>query len=881
MSRLAGLLRTRVVGAALIGAGLISTHAIAGEFYAIDPHVWGCCEGGLAAGADAWTNGDFRSAKWPLPPLVSPDGAHLLTGAVPVAEPVPYWWSHGALEVGYRTFTNRPLRDGQVYLDQQSLAKYYEYSTVAPGMFGGGHVAVGSADGLYQADIWANNIGYNDESYWLYASKAGEHYLSVVWDQTPHVYSTSARTPFLGVGTANLTLPANFPAAGVPGPSSLMNSLHLQDIDIHRNTAEVAYRWTPTEAWDLRTDYSHMTRTGSQVAGIVELNGFMPTEVPAPVKDTTQNFGANGEYMGFSPWGQRYTVKVAYNGSRYTDNISSYFLQNPYFPTLRSCAKPTAAAEGTANCVAAQMSTPPSNSANGVAGTVAADLPLQSRYTGIVNYTAMRQDELFQPMTDNPLAVASPFNGGANWNTLGALPTTSLHGGINTLLSNNVITTKILPDLTSKLSYRYYNFDNETPRVIFPCWIHYDGTGVPLANGGNPCGGPAAGAGFESTISSLSIGYAKQDAGANLNWRPSREWNFNADYGYERYNYSQTDVNVTNENSGKASVDWKPTAWFTVRASGSYGVRTYEAYDYQDFVRSIQFPTVPPFTPQTSTAWFYAPAYQQFMFDHRQRTVANVTVDFVAFHGFTISPSFKFKDDNYGLNPQNQEGVNDSRLTSGGVDVAWVITRFVSFGVSYYREYYDQTLYNYTNNAATSILGLPAGWPFEAAPGTCSGLPAGLLANCLITTSDRERINTFTVVGNWAAIPDQLDLTVRYTISKGVDEQRLLARGPDTFGGTTLCSLCQGSFPDVTTLLRRLDATAVYKFDRTWLAQMGWFGDVKAKLRYTWESNSVANWQNDLLAPFTPVISTTALWMGSNNPNYNAQMVAGSLISSW
>ena len=62
---------------------------------------------------------------------------------------------------------------------------------------------------------------------------------------------------------------------------------------------------------------------------------------------------------------------------------------------------------------------------------------------------------------------------------------------------------------------------------------------------------------------------------------------------------------------------------------------------------------------------------------------------------------------------------------------------------------------------------------------------------------------------------------------------------------------------------------------------MGWFGDVKAKLRYTWESNSVANWQNDLLAPFTPVISTTALWMGSNNPNYNAQMVAGSLISSW
>jgi Putative outer membrane beta-barrel porin, MtrB/PioB len=131
------------------------------------------------------------------------------------------------------------------------------------------------------------------------------------------------------------------------------------------------------------------------------------------------------------------------------------------------------------------------------------------------------------------------------------------------------------------------------------------------------------------------------------------------------------------------------------------------------------------------------------------------------------------------------------------------------------------------------------------------------------------------------AVPDQLDLTVRYTVSQGVDQQRLLTAAPNTFGATTLCSNCQGSFPDVTTLLRRLDATAIYKFDPTWVAQMGWTGDVKLKLRYTWESNSVANWANDLLAPFTPAISGTALWLGYNNPNYNVQMIAGSFISTW
>ena len=97
--------------------------------------------------------------------------------------------------------------------NQQSLAKYYEYSIVAPGAFGGGHIATGTSDGLYQIDLWANNIasnfaGFSDQSYMLTASKAGEQYFTFIWDQTPHIYSTSAQTIFNGVGGNNLTVPA-------------------------------------------------------------------------------------------------------------------------------------------------------------------------------------------------------------------------------------------------------------------------------------------------------------------------------------------------------------------------------------------------------------------------------------------------------------------------------------------------------------------------------------------------------------------------------------------------------------------------------------------------------------------------------------------------
>ena len=54
------------------------------------------------------------------------------------------------------------------------------------------------------------------------------------------------------------------------------------------------------------------------------------------------------------------------------------------------------------------------------------------------------------------------------------MPASSLNGAINTFLSNNVVTTQITPELKSKLSYRYYNYDNNTPELFFNDWTLTD-----------------------------------------------------------------------------------------------------------------------------------------------------------------------------------------------------------------------------------------------------------------------------------------------------------------------------------------------------------------------------------------------------------------------
>jgi hypothetical protein len=226
----------------------------------------------------------------------------------------------------------------------------------------------------------------------------------------------------------------------------------------------------------------------------------------------------------------------------------------------------------------------------------------------------------------------------------------------------------------------------------------------------------------------------------------------------------------------------------------------------------------------------------------------------VAFPGVTISPSIKYQDDNYGLNKVNQMGLTDNKSLSWGADFSYTPKPDFLLVVSYYREYYDMSLFGST--ASTPVLPTAA---TEA------------------MTSDKTIVDTVSAGVTYAAIPDKLDLDLRLALSRGTDQMRL-------FLGTGVPS--GGQLPNDETWFRHLDATATYKVDPETVAKLGWKGDVKVKLRYTWESNSVANWQNNPVAPFfipgtTTAQNTNALFMAADNPNYNVQMIAASLVASW
>jgi len=302
---------------------------------------------------------------------------------------------------------------------------------------------------------------------------------------------------------------------------------------------------------------------------------------------------------------------------------------------------------------------------------------------------------------------------------------------------------------------------------------------------------------------------------------------------------------VTNDNSAKIYADYKPFSWLTSRASTEFSSRRYENYNYFYYVGVYQWNGP---GGGSSAGRVYANSEQQFMFDNRQVWKANYSLDIVTTPNLTLTPWTKYQDANYSVDPNWQQGLQDSKSWNFGIDGTYVVSSDLSFMAGYSRMYATQVMYG--SNTTGGSLTVPTYY-----------LPANQNL-----TNERDVTNTFVAAVKYVAIPDKLDTQLRYTASHGVD---------DLFFTTS------PTFPENKVWFQRLDATAIYKFDPQQVAALGWKGDVKLKLNYALERNSETNWANDPLFPGSTSDGTATLWMGWYNPNYTVHMLSASLNASW
>jgi MtrB/PioB family decaheme-associated outer membrane protein len=848
----------------------------------------------------AYADSVYTAGDWRAPPHVDyPDGTD---GWKTIGGIVVY----GQIEAGGLVFIDRPSNQIRVttipvvagapvtgapvpgawaFTHHESRAKFEEYGNINPGFwFDHLFFSAVTTDFRKYTDFYAAHVGNNDQYYRAQFGETGKQYLTLEWDQIPHLFSTTAQSLFGGSKTfltapdLHLVCPSTgttTAAAATVCATAIQANLHTINLGIQRDKGTVTYRSTPDDKTEFKVEYSHERRWGNQEQGITSgtsTGTVGPSgtafQVPMPIADTTHDARATYQYTGTSPWGMRFTGNAQYGVSLFRNDFALFDIQNPFITSAAGNATP-----GFLN----QFSLAPDNMAQSFTGTVGADLPAKSRYMGTFSYTMMRQNDPFMAQTSSANIFTPAITPTALVPSL-ALPRGSLDGKVDTLLFNNVLTTQITSDLKSKLTYRYYDYDNRTAPLLLQNIVIGDTTLCSsVGTGGTPVNGVCP----HATQFSSQI---KQDAGAELNWRANAWLRTGIGYGWQHIDYTLSNATSTNENSGKIFADAKPTDWLTVRTSYLYGVRTNQNYNYLANVWTTI--TAQPATCNPSTlvgcnqlgGVAINPLERVFIFADRVRQKGNVFVDFDVAPGIVITPTFGMKLDRYNDPPAtaqfdpthpvvNTIGLKKDNDINIGVDSVIQLTNSTRLITSYLYEIIDRNFLWASGNTT----------------------PGSVLAN-FDSVNSRDFVHTVAVKLAIDLKPKVLDLVLGYTLQHALETGAGVGCAP---GATvTQCStganlLIFNNLPNVTNTYQLFDAVLKYKFNPDQVKAWGWAGQGYVKLRYAYETNHVSNWQSDNMMPFMFAVAPTAttggnkVWMAGDNPNYNAQLIMATLGLTW
>ena len=821
--------------------------------------------------------------------------------------------SWGNIEVGGRYFISKPGNPvpwsdpTKPNPNKKNMAKFEEYGNVPQGAYletlqVGGQ----TKDSGWFADLRANDVGNNNQRYIFDWAKTGELMGNVTYDQTPHLYSTTAMSIWGGVGTNHLTAGVKLPGentyalatnpylvgpnalpecAGVPlngyalsswngntAPQSakcgqaIMNKVFGGaakpiTLAIERDKLGVEQRWTPTPNWDARLEYSNEHRYGTQLAGVVignvSANSSQRMDVARPVDDTTQQGRLSTEHTGENRWG-KYNVKLTGTVSVYDNAYSSYTVENPFASTyagnvLNAVAVPAnpPANSGTFAQVFPQqslISLMPSNQAFTGNLTSGIDLPFTSRWTSTVQYATNRQDDPFLPYTGNttPAPAANPVL---------VMPGQSLHGEVNTLLVNEQVSTKLDKDLKTTFRYRYYENHNETPELKWNGYVIEDWTG--------PTQGPAR--------RNMDYSYTKQNASGDLTWRVNKILNTGATLGWERYDRWEAEALRTDEFIGKTFADARFDDIGVLRTSAQYSERRYDKYDAQALQNYIFYLPSAVNIPVDS----YMMRKMDMANRDREKANASFAFDNIPFiPNLSVTPSAGLKFDRYLTDPmQNELGVTKENTWNAGVEAAYVFKPGTSVMVAYIHENHDIGL---VSSSVGNGINLP-----QTAPGALTRFSSDM----------KENVDTF-IVGANVALNDSWDFSASYSMAFGTEDWSAKAFGaisqcanPATgYAGTAQNAGCL-PVPTMTTNAQRVDAVLKYKMEGELVKKLGFNGDVFWNMKYSWDHLVMDNWQNDLNSPFMWMQDGGAqirnLSMAATSPSYDIHVVATSLNFKW
>ena len=632
---------------------------------------------------------------------------------------------HFAGELGARDFTKE--------LDARDIGKFQEYRDFRAGQQASPVVRqlllqYTPADTFGFYSITARKLFERDQSVWLLAKRPGNYDFQIRWDRIPHLYSTTARSPGVEDNPGFNTLPT-------PRPDSIAwrNAPYIGDVRQQWDPVRVSFGYTPTPAFDFKTDYTRIAKSGGIPASMSFSGSSGPQrEFVSPIDQTMNDFRISQSYASDSgrmlPFIKSWQMVASYAYSRFQNGIKSTLVDNPQISQ-------NTFAGGAATSL---LSLAPDNSAHTGSVVAAVSFPMRTRLTGALTTSWAYQNDAFFAQTNNDSLARDP-----NF-ALTALPRTSLNGETRRTTVNLTATARPISKLALAGRFRTFDYSQQTPAFKIKALIVSDRTVTPSDSAAFI---PLP---YKKTNSDWSATYELARALTLTGGYATEEWKRNDQAGaglpYDNNLAVRDDVSTTNEKTPRVSLDYNGLSWLSLRASYLGGRRRGSGKYTESSTELIGF--------------------RRFDLADRDRHRVNVMATLMPIDPVTVELTYQLGNDAY---PHSQYGDQTDKMTMKGIDLDLTPVDGYSASVGYTHEYFD-------NNIVSRFRTGAAGSPTFDNP------------TYRWTNTNQDRNDTFYFNGVAAVIPDKLDLIGNVSLSDG--SYHVLNSNPQTpTGGTAAQNL--------------------------------------------------------------------------------------------
>ncbi len=448
-----------------------------------------------------------------------------------------------AADDGFRLWVD-PIDLWVLEKDQDTeSSKFQEYRDLSSGLWAGLKLYGESADGGDRNfAILLRGIGREDARYMLDYRLEGKYSFTLDYNKIPHLFGNDAVMAWDRPAPNRLEFPDPVQGVDTEDILAFVGSADRISLGLRRDRTRAQFDLGRMGKWAWSFEYTHENRIGDRPLAVAF--GFSNVqEIPEPIDYDTTGFEIAGEFNGAkggARFGYRRSTFENAHDSVIWDNIFNAF-------------------EADRNPSRGRFDLAPENESD--------LLFIDGRarvggwwFNGNLVQNTMTQDDPLLPYTINTGIEGLDFNGNPFPAASAGLPVARADNEAEVLTFSANAGTAFGKDWTLTLRYRYYDYDNSSPRIRFPGYARLDDRWE------------------EDGLITVPYSYSRENVGVELGWEVSRTTSLILAYLTETWEREFREIRDSDEDVIKLSLNSRPSEKVTVRGSYATGDRSIGQY---------------------------------------------------------------------------------------------------------------------------------------------------------------------------------------------------------------------------------------------------------------------------------------------------------------